>query len=406
MILYLHPFAGVSGDMLLGALIELGTPVAGIEAAVTTTGLTGWRLRADRVVRHGLTGTKAEVLVEDDVPARTAAQLLDYAGQARPEPAARVAREAISLIAGAEADLHGADPDEVHLHEIGGLDTVVDTVGTAAAMHLLGVDEVVSAPLALGCATVETAHGRLPAPAPATLALLRGAAVAGIDTETETVTPTGAALLRAMSAHYRPIPAMTVHATGYGAGSRDLPDRPNLLQATLGEPPNMGPSGEDFVTLETNVDDTTGETLGHLIGAALRAGAADAWASPIVMKKGRPAHTVHVLCRREDTAELEELVLAHTGSLGLRRTGTERRAVPRQLTTVHVRGHAIRVKHGPWRSKPEHEDVARAAEALDLPPHAIADAARRKVEPRPTLSGPEEDTDIHGRERPDPHDDP
>ncbi|PRY02413.1 nickel pincer cofactor biosynthesis protein LarC [Allonocardiopsis opalescens] len=378
MILFLHPFAGISGDMLLGALIDLGAPVAGIEAAVRSTGLDGWRLTAVRAAKGGLMATRAQVRVDDDATARPAARLLEHVARAEPEPVARLAATAVRLLAEAEGALHGVDPGEVHLHEIGGLDTVVDTVGTAAALHLLGVEQVVSAPVVLGRGTVATAHGRLPAPAPATLALLRGAEVSWAAIAAETVTPTGAALLAAAGASYRPAPPMTVRATGYGAGSRELPDRPNVLQATLGEALGAGAAGSGaYTVLETNVDDTTGEVLGHLIGAALDAGAADAWITPAVMKKNRPAHTVHVLCRASDAPALETLVLAHTGSLGLRRTAVDRVAVERAGTTVHVSGHPVRIKYGPWQAKPEHDDVVRAAAALGVPPRTVAEEARR-----------------------------
>lgn len=387
MILHLNPAAGVSGDMLLGALVDLGAPVERIEAAVAATGLTGWGLRVSREPRAGLLGTRVEVRTDDDAPARSADRLLDLAGRARPAPVARLASEALAALATVEATLHGVDdPGAVHLHELGGVDTVVDVVGTAAALHLLDIEEVVSAPVALGSGTVTTAHGVLPAPAPATLALLRGAAVRGIGTDTETVTPTGAALLRAMPARYGPMPAMTVRATGYGAGSRDPADRPNLLQATLGDRLGAGTVESGLVTLETNVDDVTGEELGHLLGAALAAGAVDAWASPVVMKKGRPAHTLHVLCRTTDVPVLEDLVLAHTGSLGVRRWQVQRRALPRFATIEELEGHRIRVKHGPWRSKPEHDDVARAAEALGVPPRTVAETVLGRLPRRP---GPE-----------------
>ena len=387
MILHLNPAAGISGDMLLGALVNLGAPVERIEETVAATGLTGWNLQVGRDSRAGLLGTRVEVRTDDDAPARRADRLLELVGRAGAEPVVRLARDAISAIAGVEAGLHGvADPGAVHLHELGGVDTVVDVVGAAAALHLLEIDEVVSAPVALGAGTVATAHGVLPAPAPATLALLRGAAVRGIDTDAETVTPTGAALLRAMPTRYGPIPPMTVRATGYGAGSRDPADRPNLLQATLGERLGAGAAENDLVTLETNVDDVTGEELGHLLGAALRAGAVDAWASPIVMKKGRPAHTMHVLCNTPDVAALEDLVLAHTGSLGVRRCPVQRRALPRYTTTEELKGHRIRVKHGPWQSKPEHNDVAWAADALGLLPRAVAEQVLARLPPRP---GPE-----------------
>jgi uncharacterized protein (TIGR00299 family) protein len=288
-----------------------------------------------------------------------------------------VAARAVREIAEVEAGIHGIDPDRVHLHEIGGLDTVVDTVGVAAALELLGVAEVHCGPLTLGSGTVVTRHGVLPVPAPATAALLAraGAPVVGAG-EGETVTPTGAALLLAVGARFGPLPAMTLQAVGYGAGGRDPAGRANVLQAMLGDAPVQG---ERMLLLETNVDDVTGEVLGHLVGRLLDAGAADAWLSPIVMKKGRPAHTVHVLVAPERAAACERIVLAETGSLGLRRTSVDRAALPRRTTTVDVGGHPIRLKHGPWGVKPEHDDVAAAAAALDLP---LREVARRAVDIR------------------------
>ncbi|GAB3466347.1 nickel pincer cofactor biosynthesis protein LarC [Streptomonospora sediminis] len=391
MILWLHPFAGLSGDMLLGALLDLGAPRDGVAAAVEATGLGGWRLEAHSVCKQGITATRAQVVVEDTAHARPARVLLDHARRARPEPVAAVATAAIEAIARVEARLHGADPAEVHLHEIGGLDTVVDTVGTAAALHLLGVEQVVSAPPVLGRATVATAHGRLPAPAPAALALLEGVPVVGADIPAETVTPTGAALLAAAQTSYLPPPPMVVRATGYGAGGRDFADRPNVLQATLGEPAAPAASaeqagsalqaggGEPHVVLETNVDDVTGEVLGHTVEAALQAGAADAWVAPIVMKKGRPAHTVHVLCRPEQAPGLEELLLRETGSLGLRRTPVARTALPRRTGEVAVGGHRIRLKSGPWHTKPEYDDAAAAARALGLPLRSVIERAEQEA---------------------------
>jgi uncharacterized protein (TIGR00299 family) protein len=262
----------------------------------------------------------------------------------------------------------------VHLHEIGGLDTVVDTVGVAAALDLLGVTELHCGPLALGSGTVETRHGTLPVPAPATAALLAraGAPVVGAG-RGETVTPTGAALLVAAGARFGPLPAMVLQRVGYGAGGRDPADRANALQVMLGEPAG---AAEAMLLLETNVDDVTGEVLGHLVGRLLDGGAADAWVSPIVMKKGRPAHTVHVLVAPERAGECERIVLAETGSLGLRRSAVERPALPRRTTTVDVEGHPVRVKHGPWGAKPEHDDVAAAAAALGLPLREVARRAR------------------------------
>lgn len=395
MILHLNPSAGVSGDMLLGALLDLGAPLDGVRQVLASTGVGGWRLDQELVAKHGIMATAARVRVEDDpATARTATELIAHAARVDIGSIAETACAALRSVAEVEAHLHGTEPDQVHLHELGGLDTIVDIVGTIAAMHLLGVQRIVSAPVGLGQGGVSTQHGWLPAPAPATMALLRGARVVGIDVPAETVTPTGAALLAAAGTSYAPFPSGVVRATGYGAGTRDLPDRPNVLQATLVDPtPGPLTDSTELVVLESNVDDATGEVLGHLVGAALDAGAADAWITPAVMKKNRPAHIVHVLCREAEAAHLEELVLRHTGSLGIRRTPTRRTAVARRVTTVDVAGHPVRIKHGPWHSKPEHDDVVAAASALGLPPLTVAARVRR-------LLGDESDTGREGRADP------
>lgn len=373
MILWLNPFSGISGDMFLGALLDLGAPLDGVRAAVASTGLTGWRLDATPVTRAGLAATRAEVHVDDPVTERRARDLLELVGRAG--QAAAFATRAVTAIAEVEAALHGVPVAEVHLHEIGGIDTVVDTVGVGAALHLLGIDEIHCGPVRVGEGTVAAAHGELPLPAPATAALLARihAPVAPSGTAGETVTPTGAALLLAADARFGPVPPMVLHGSGRGAGGRDPAGRPNVLPALLGEAPA---AVEELVELATNVDDVTGELLGHLVELLLRGGARDAWVAPIVMKKGRPAHTVHVLTDPGRAPELERIMLRETGSLGLRRTRVERVSLPRTTDTVDVDGHPVRVKSGPWGVKPEHDDVAAAAAALDLPLRAVAERAR------------------------------
>ncbi|GAB2759058.1 nickel pincer cofactor biosynthesis protein LarC [Salinifilum aidingensis] len=433
MLLWLNPTTGVSGDMLLGALLGLGARLDAVRAAIASTGLPGWQLEhttaevggflADRAAVHlGEAGHVGEDgNVREVGTARTAAELVELVRRARPEPVADLAARAVSELGRAEAHLHGRPFDEVHLHEVGGADTVVDAVGVAAAVHDLGVTAVHSAPIALGTGTVECEHGVLPAPAPATTRLLRQAAVVGTDLPGETVTPTGAALLAAMEADYRPPPAMTLRATAYGAGSRRFAQRPNMLQASLAaplrgtpEPPggavphtpsaqrtpspavaaHEGPcaagapaaaaqhataaesGSEPMVLLECTVDDVTGETLGHVLQRSLDHGAADAWVTPAVMKKTRPGHVLHVLCAPEHEDALGELVLAETGSLGMRRVPVQRRAAPREVVTVTLEGHPVRVKRGPWQAKPEHSDLVTAAGALGLP---VRTAARRAM---------------------------
>ncbi|MDN5858500.1 MAG: nickel pincer cofactor biosynthesis protein LarC [Pseudonocardia sp.] len=382
MIVWCNPLGGVSGDMLLGALLGVGAPLDGVRAAVASTGLPSWQLAVEQVTRAGLRATRAVVQVEPQPPHRQASELLEIVGRARPAPVAALATRAVAVLAEVEADLHGAEPGEVALHELGGVDTVVDTVGVAAALHLLGVDAVACGPLPIGSGTVTGAHGTLPLPAPATAALLAraGAQVTGRAGRGETVTPTGIALLHAAGAAFGPVPEMTVRAVGYGAGGRDDPDRPNVLQALLGEPTSTAGSVATMVLLETTVDDVAGELLGHVIDRALAMGAADAWITPATMKKSRPGHTVALLVTPGLAAAAETLLLRETGSLGLRRTVVERVALPRHITTVTVDGHAVRIKHGPWGAKPEHDDVAAAATALGRSLREVAEAARRAAD--------------------------
>jgi uncharacterized protein (TIGR00299 family) protein len=393
MILWLNPFSGISGDMFLGALLDLGAPVDEVREAVAATGLTGWELDVEQVSRGALSATRARVRVTDTSTERPAAALVELVGRARPAPVAALATRALRAIADVEGRLHGVPAGDVHLHEIGGTDTVVDTVGVAAALHLLGVREVHCGPLAIGAGTISGSHGILPLPAPATAALLAsaGAPIEPSGTPGETVTPTGAALLLAAGARFGPVPAMTLGGVGYGAGGRDVPGRPNVLQALLGSGAEAG-TVAPMVLLETNVDDVTGETLGHLLDGLLAAGAADAWITPIVMKKSRPAHTVHVLVAPDRVARCERLVLAETGSLGVRRSRVDRLALPRTTSTVEIDGHPVRMKWGPWGGKPEHDDVAAAAGALGLPLREVAERARRAAG-SPTPS-PDDDLDV------------
>jgi pyridinium-3,5-bisthiocarboxylic acid mononucleotide nickel chelatase len=377
MIAIVDPFAGLAGDMFLAALLDAGASLDAVRAAVTSTGLTGWELSAERVVDHGLAATQVHVEVTDTAVERHAAELIALARAARPEPVAQAAVATLSALAAVEAQLHGVDVDTVHLHELGGHDTVVDIVGVCAALHDLGVDRIHVRPLPMGRGTVTTRHGVLPVPAPATAALLRGATVVGSDLPGETVTPTAAALVATLGVRWDEPPPIMLRGTGYGAGSRRLGDRPNVALVRLGTSQDVGRDVESLVELATTVDDVTGETLGYVVDRLLSEGALDAWITPAVMKKSRPGHVVHVLARPGDTAALRAIVLGETGSLGLRFWPVERYALARQTVTVDVDGHAVRIKSGPHGSKPEHDDVATAARELGVP---LREIARRAVE--------------------------
>jgi uncharacterized protein (TIGR00299 family) protein len=360
---WFHCFAGIAGDMALGSLIDAGADVDEVRSILYRLPLSGWRLEVEPVLRAGLGATRAVVEVADDVVVRTYMHIVALVEEARLP--ARVTSRALAVFAAlaeVEGQLHRRPPERVHFHEVGGHDTVIDVVGTAAALEVLGVDEVRASPVATGTGTVRTAHGLLPNPSPAVVRLLRGAPTYGRDVAVELTTPTGAALLAATASGYGPLPPMRIEATGFGAGSRDLDGLPNCTQVVIGsveaaEPPD----GQPLAFLETNVDDATGETLAHTLQMLLDAGALDAWITPVVMKKGRPGHVVSALVDVASLPGVRGVLQAETGSLGVRSWPIERWATRRQLSEVDVDGMPVRVKVSPGRVKVEHADAARVA---------------------------------------------
>lgn len=379
MIAVVDPFTGLAGDMFLAALLDAGAPLAAVHKALGSTGLTGWSLSAQTVDEHGLRATRVRVSVSDTAVERHASELIALAARARPEPVAAAAVRVLRAVADTEARLHGVDPDDVHLHELGGHDTIVDVVGVCAALYALDVTMLYCGALPLGHGTVATRHGVLPVPAPATAQLLRGAVVVGCDLPGETVTPTAAGLLAGLGTRWDAPPPFTLRAIGYGAGTRALPDRPNVAAVRLG---TAAEAADEQVLdeLATTLDDVTGETLGYVIEQALAAGARDVWVTPAVMKKSRPAHVLHVLCEPADTALLRGLLFRETGTLGVRSYSVRRHATRRDERTVEVGGRPIRVKLGPYGVKAEHDDVVAAARALNRPRRDIAREAESIVE--------------------------
>jgi hypothetical protein len=360
--------------MLLGALVDAGADPDAVADAVAALGVDGYALTFERVQRCGVGATWANVTTDSDRhPHRPASEILRLLDDA--DLPARVrdgARRVFRALAEVEGKIHGIDPDDVELHEVGALDAIVDVVGTCAALAALGIERVVAGPIAVGHGTVRAAHGELPNPAPAVVALLarRGMPVVGVDTVMELATPTGVALLADFAHDFGPLPDLHVEAVGYGAGRTDTPGRPNVVQVIVGTeatPTSTPRPGTAAIQLEVNVDDVTGEVLAHTIGVLLAAGAHDAWATPIVMKKGRPAHTVAALCDPALAERLAGVLLAETGSLGVRAATVDRWPQPRRDVTVDVDGHPVRVKLAAGRAKPEHDDAAAAARALGLP---------------------------------------
>ena len=373
---WFHCFSGIAGDMALGSLIDAGADVDEVRAMLQRLPVGGWSLETETVLRSGIGGTKVHVHTEASPPARTAALVASIVAEANlPDRVTRRALATFRALATAEGHLHRQPPESVHLHEVGALDAIIDVVGTCIALELLGVDEVTSSPVADGMGTVRAAHGVLPVPVPAVVTLLAGVPTYGLDIARELTTPTGAALLAANVVGWGPMPAMTIERSGYGAGTADLGDRPNLTRVVIGRRAARGAvSGQPVVLLEANVDDVTGEVLAHAIEALIAAGAHDAWITPIVMKKGRPAHTVSVLAAPGTAAALREVLVRETGTMGVRGTTIERWPQSRAFDVVIVEGHEVRVKVTADRVKAEHDDAAAAARALGQP---VRDIARR-----------------------------
>ena len=286
------------------------------------------------MLRCGIAATQAVVHAPETAVVRTAGHIAGLVEEARlPDRVTRRALATFRALAEVEGRLHRRPPEQVHFHEVGGLDAIVDVVGTAAALEVLGVDDVRSSSVANGTGMVRAAHGLLPNPAPAVVGLLEGAPTHGIDVALELTTPTGAALLAATVSAWGPLPAMRIDATGFGAGSREIDGRPNAVQVVVGRSiaGGTGPGaqlgvagGQPVVLLEANVDDATGEVLAHAVAALLAAGAHDAWVTPIVMKKGRPAHVVSALADPALAEQVTAALAAETGTLGVRGTALER----------------------------------------------------------------------------------
>ncbi len=376
---WFHCFAGIAGDMALGSLLDAGADLDEVSALLRRIPVPGWTLQREEVLRGGVACTRAVVSTEDVAVHRTHADLAALVREGRlPDRVTQRSLAVFSLLAEAEAWIHRADPATVHLHEVGGHDALVDVVGTAAALEVLDVDEVTSSPVALGLGTVRSAHGTLPNPPPAVVRLLRGAPAYGRPTPVELTTPTGAALLTALATTFGPMPAMALGASGFGAGSAELDDLPNCTQVVLGtavEGQAGDAGGQPVTQLEANLDDVTGEQLAHAVTVLLDAGAHDAWVTPVVMKKGRPAHTVHVLCDPVQAPHLRKVLRSTTGTFGVRSLDGRRWPSPRTSGSVEVEGEPVRVKAGSTRAKPEFDDVARAATRTGLPAHEVSSRA-------------------------------
>lgn len=383
-IIYLDCYAGISGDMAVGALLDLGVPLEYLQAELAKLSLPAgsYQLSTTRTERRQVAALKFDVAVHDHHTHRHYAGIdAMIADSGLSAAAGEMAHRIFRRLAEAEALVHGVAIEAVHFHEVGAVDSIVDIVATAICLDYLGVDQVYASALPLGGGFVETAHGRLPVPAPATAELLRGLAVHGSCPEGERVTPTGAAIVAALAVPCSARPAMTLTGIGCGAGGKDFEDCPNILRAFLGQAVSGPGEGDGVIVAESNIDDSTPEVLGYVMERLLEQGALDVFFTPIQMKKNRPAVQLSFLCRPEQLDQLAALVLAETSAIGLRhypagRMVLERRIAERQTTLGPARFKQVFDKGRLLRAVPEYEDCRRIARERNLPlqevMHALA----------------------------------
>ncbi len=377
-VVYFDCASGASGDMLLGALVDLGLPVEALAAELQKLGLPGWRLSAHRVDRSGLSCTKVDVHVEDAPHdhhhhrhahrgLRDILHLLDHSNldSAVRERSAALFRR----LAEAEASVHGTTPEDVHFHEVGAVDSIVDIVGGVIGLHWLKAERFESSPLNVGTGTVTMSHGTFPVPPPATLKLVAGVPVYGAG-QGELLTPTGALLVTAYASHYGPLPLLRIEASGHGAGGRDTPGRPNALRLVVGQEGTA--DGDEVVVLEATIDDLLPQLYGPLCEALFAAGAVDAWLAPVQMKKGRPGVVVTALAPPARRAAVEHAFFVHGSTLGVRGHVVQRATLDRSFETVATPYGNVGVKVGRrgtrvYNAHPEFEDCARAAREHGVP---------------------------------------
>jgi pyridinium-3,5-bisthiocarboxylic acid mononucleotide nickel chelatase len=431
-IAYLECFSGMSGDMFLGALVDAGVPARVLEETVAALGV-GAKLEISRVVRSGISATKVDVYVdgEKDLPreeywerqerehehshenhrhshshpgesSRTEAPALHshshehgrglseirgiISAAAISEGAKKTAIAIFEALGRAEAKIHNTPVENVHFHEVGAVDAMVDIVGAAVGAEALGVDEIICSPLNVGGGTVKCAHGTFPVPAPATVELLADAPVYSSGLQAELVTPTGAAIVKTLAARFAAFPEMKIEKSGYGAGSRDFPGHPNVVRLTIGETASNALAAKTasgtITVLEANLDDLNPQVFGYVMDRLFEEGALDAFGMPVQMKKNRPGTLLTVLCKPEDAGKLTQLIFTETTTLGVRRRDEMRQTLARRWETVGTRWGEVRIKIASMNGTvtnyaPEYEDCRRIATEHHVPLKTVMQEAAR-----------------------------
>jgi hypothetical protein len=384
---YLDCPSGISGDMTLGALVDAGADLAAIQAGIDSLGLPSCRLVASEVKRQAFRGVQISVEFAPEHTHRHLHHITAMIDRSRLSARQKDLAGRIFLrLAQAEAKVHGSSIEKVHFHEVGAVDSIADIVGAAIGWDLLDIDRLIVSPIPTGHGFVTIAHGRCSIPAPATAELLTGVPLAASDIEAELTTPTGAAIVATLADGFGPVPSMRIDRIGYGAGSRDMKDQPNLLRLLLGEPADVSDALETVWTLETQLDDTSGEIVGYCTGLLLAAGALDVYTTAVQMKKNRPGVLLTVLCRPPDVERLETILFQQTPTLGVRRSAAKRRALARRRYEVvtpwgPIDGVLWNPPGGPPAFSPEYETCRRVADEQKVPLRVVIEAAQRVFDP-------------------------
>jgi uncharacterized protein (TIGR00299 family) protein len=385
--LIFDPFAGVAGDMTLAALLDVGLDELWLRGFIESLALGDIGVRTARVRRCGIEAVHLTFDLPSEKGHRHLRHMLEIVDRsAAPARAKERAVEAFRRIAAAEAAIHGTSIEKVHFHEVGALDSILDVLCTMAALEELGFEAFFTRPVALGSGAIHIEHGRYPVPAPATLRLLEGLPVTGLELPGECTTPTGAALVATLTGGAPPPASLVVTGSGYGAGTRDSPDHPNVLRLIVARIPRA--AEPDLLMLQADIDDLAPEYIAPAAAAALSAGAVDAVVLPLGMKKGRPGLRLEALVPVASLDDVSAAILRHTTTIGVRYWPVERTVLPRSERAVEWRGQTVRCKFirlpdGTSRSKPEYEDVLRAAAALGLPAVEVRLALERELSPEP-----------------------
>ncbi|HXD29884.1 MAG TPA: nickel pincer cofactor biosynthesis protein LarC [Pyrinomonadaceae bacterium] len=379
--LYFDCFAGASGDMILGAMLAAGVDPRALIDRLRALNVSGFEVEYETVNRSGISATHVRVRTEEQHAHRHLGNILKIIYDSNLTNGVKQrAATVFSLLAKAEAHVHNEPVDHVHFHEVGALDAIVDIVGASICFELLGIERFVSSPLHVGSGMVEMAHGRFPVPPPAVAELLKGAPIYSTDIKGELVTPTGAAIIASVCSDFGPLPSMKLERSGYGAGTREYQNFPNVLRVMIGEE-TASASDEQLIMIETNVDDLSPQVTGHVMERALELGALDCYFTPIVMKKSRPATLISILCRESERETLATMIFSETTTLGIRSFGVSRRALSREMVAVETHYGSIDVKVARLNGRivnqmPEYEQCRAAALRANVPLRVVEDAAR------------------------------